>query len=159
MIFWFELADNSASRTRFSDSSDSTAYQNRPPCTTFDKNKGPVTKKTELSRIKRSGPLVNKGEKVKTQPSSGATSVTNLSKHELSAPQLSLLEKGLKFIPSRHEVDKVKLLADLSEWERRMRLAEYFYNRDDDTKEQTKDSADKFIVKKEKHLHTERWQR
>ena len=91
---------------------------------------------------------MNKGEKVKTQPSSGATSVTNLSRHELSAPQLSLLEKGLKFIPSRHEVDKVKLLADLSEWERRMRLAEYFYNRDDDTKEQTKDSADKFMVKK-----------
>ena len=90
---------------------------------------------------------MNKG-KVKTQPSSDATSVTNLSKHELSAPHLSLLEKGLKFIPSRHEVDKVKLLADLSEWERRMRLAEYFNNRDDDTKEQTKDAADKFMVKK-----------
>ena len=89
---------------------------------------------------------MNKGEKVKTQPSSNATSVTNLSKHELSAPQLSLLEMGLKFIPSRHEVDKVKLLADLSEWERRMRLAEYFYNRDDDTKEQTKNAADKFMV-------------
>ena len=58
--------------------------------------------------------------------------MTNLSKHELSVSQISLLERGLKFIPSRHEVDKIKLLTDLSEWERRMRLAEYFYDKEDD---------------------------
>ena len=73
--------------------------------------------------------------------------MTNLSKHELSAPHISLLERGLKFIPSRHEVDKVKLLADRSEWERRIRLAEYFYGEGDEMKEQTEE-ADKFRVKK-----------
>ena len=73
--------------------------------------------------------------------------MTNLSKNELSAPQISLLERGLKLIPSRHEVDKVKLLADLSEWERRMRLAEYFYGEGDEMKEHTEE-ADKFRVKK-----------
>ena len=62
-------------------------------------------------------------------------------------PQIFLLERGLKFIPSRHEVDKVKLLADLSEWERRMRLTEHFYGEGDEMKEQTKE-ADKFKVKK-----------
>ena len=76
-----------------------------------------------------------------------ATSVTNFSKNVLSAPQISQLERGLKFIPSRHDVDKVKLLADLSEWKRRMQLAEYFYGEKEDMKEHTEE-ADKFKVKK-----------
>lgn len=59
-----------------------------------------------------------------------------------------MLEKGLKFIPSRHKVDKVKLLADLSEWERRMRLAEFFYGEKDDKADTSKEEDEKFKVKK-----------
>ena len=72
--------------------------------------------------------------------------MTNLSRHKLTEAQLSLLEKGLKFIPSRHRVDRVKLLADLSEWERRMRLAEYFHR--DDSEDISEREDDKFRVKK-----------
>ena len=50
------------------------------------------------------------------------TVVTNLSSYELTAAQEDLLSKGLKFIPDRTKIDKIKLLADLTEWERRMRL-------------------------------------
>ncbi|XP_052261675.1 uncharacterized protein LOC127865763 [Dreissena polymorpha] len=56
--------------------------------------------------------------------------VTNLSKKTLTDAQISLLSKGLKFIPTRKTIDKGKLLTDLSAWERRMRLKEYFYSED-----------------------------
>ena len=41
------------------------------------------------------------------------SSVVNLSRHELTEPHKSLLEKGLKFVPSKKRVDKIKRLADL----------------------------------------------
>ena len=59
--------------------------------------------------------MTDEQQKVK---SSIVTKVTNLSQHNITEAQLSSLEKGLKLIPSRHRVDKVKFLADLSEWER-----------------------------------------
>ena len=76
------------------------------------------------------------------------SSVTNLSQHKLIGPQVSLLEKGLKFIPSRHKVDKVKLLADLSEWERRMWLAEFFYDEEDSKADRLHEEDEKFTAKK-----------
>ena len=48
--------------------------------------------------------------------------VTNLSNYCLSEEEKTLLSKGLKFIPDRTKVDKLKLLTDLGNWERRMRL-------------------------------------
>ena len=50
------------------------------------------------------------------------TVVTNLSSYELTAAQEDLLSKGLNFIPDRTKIDKIKLLADLTEWECCMRL-------------------------------------
>ena len=64
--------------------------------------------------------------------------VTNLSKYKLKESEISLLTKGLKFIPDRSKVDTIKLLADLAEWDRRMRLREYFHKE----KEEEEDEDD-----------------
>ena len=76
--------------------------------------------------------------------------VTNLSQHPLNECQISLLSRGLKFIPDRHKVDKLKLLADLAEWERRMRLRELFYaeGTEPKTKQDKNDPSEKFKVPK-----------
>ena len=86
-------------------------------------------------------------DRKKETKTSRATSVTNLSQHNLTGPQISLLEKGLKFISGKHQVNRIKLLADLSEWERRMRLAEYFYDDGQDNNVQ-QEERDKFKLKK-----------
>ena len=52
--------------------------------------------------------------------------VTNLSSYKSSSEETSLLSKGLKFIPDRSKIDKLNVLTDLGELERRMRLREYF---------------------------------
>ena len=53
--------------------------------------------------------------------------VTNLSDRELSGDQLSLLRKGLGFVPTRG-VQATQVLAELREWERLMRLREFWHN-------------------------------
>ena len=60
----------------------------------------------------------------------GDDTVTNLSSCKLTVEQTELLSKGLKFIPNKTKVDKIKLLSDLTEWERRMRLREYFFEKE-----------------------------
>ncbi|KAH3802443.1 hypothetical protein DPMN_156120 [Dreissena polymorpha] len=55
--------------------------------------------------------------KTKTKHDQNKMSViTNLSKKTLTYAQISLLSKGLKFIPTRKTIDKGKLLTDLSAW-------------------------------------------
>ena len=56
--------------------------------------------------------------------------------------------KGIKFVPTRKNIDKGKLIADLDIWERRMRLREYFY------KEEEVDSANECKTKKKQSLWT-----
>jgi len=58
--------------------------------------------------------------------------VTNLSKKRLMAVQLALLSRGLKFVPTRRNIDKGKLITDLAAWERRMRLKEYFFTEEEE---------------------------
>lgn len=53
--------------------------------------------------------------------------ITNLSSYPLNKSEISLLEKGLKFVPDRTKINMTKLLSDLTEWERRMRLREFFF--------------------------------
>ena len=65
--------------------------------------------------------------------------VTNLSKVKLSKYELSLLSKGLKFVPTRRNIDLGKLISDLKTWERRMRLKEYFYSEENENNENTED--------------------
>ncbi|XP_058872877.1 uncharacterized protein LOC117966565 isoform X1 [Acipenser ruthenus] len=54
--------------------------------------------------------------------------VLNLSSKTLTTSQKTVLSKGLKFIPTKRYIDKDKLATELKEWERHMRLAEYFFN-------------------------------
>ena len=56
--------------------------------------------------------------------------VYNQSDRCLSTDEIKLLEKGLKFIPSRDKINMCKILADLREWERLLRLREYYYETD-----------------------------
>ena len=53
--------------------------------------------------------------------------VVNMSKRTLSSSELSLLTRGLSFAPSRKQT-VAQLTADLKEWERLMRLREYWYD-------------------------------
>ena len=57
--------------------------------------------------------------------------VIYLCKRALSEEKCSLLSKGLKFVPTRKNIDKGKLIADPDIWERRMRLREYFYKEEE----------------------------
>ena len=91
-----------------------------------------MMQKCRVSRQKKNEKKVTKaeevGEKRKTseKQKKGVSVVTNMSSKVLSEEQESLLNKGLSFIPTKRSVDKTRLLADLAELERRMRLHEYF---------------------------------
>lgn len=69
----------------------------------------------------------------KTTPSPGE--VVNMSSRQLTALELSVLSRGLSFVPSRKQTI-AQLTAELKEWERLMRLKEYWHDgkpRDDTT--------------------------
>jgi len=46
--------------------------------------------------------------------------------------QLALLSRGLKFVPTRCNIDKWKLITDLAAWEPRMHLKEYFFTEEEE---------------------------
>ena len=48
--------------------------------------------------------------------------VFNLSRRNLSPPEISLLSKGLKFVPSANKIDRAKLKRELEEYGRKLRL-------------------------------------
>ena len=58
--------------------------------------------------------------------------VVNLSGRHLSKAEISLLSKGLKFIPTPRNVDRVSLKQDLEAFGRRLRLAWYFRNEENE---------------------------
>ena len=62
---------------------------------------------------------------VKHKPS--PVEVINQSSTQLTATEMSVLSKGLTFVPSRRQT-VAQLTADLKEWERLMRLREYWYD-------------------------------
>ena len=56
--------------------------------------------------------------------------VTNLSKRDLTSDEISLLSKGLNFVPTtKQSITRTK--AQLKEWERLVRLREFWHNRED----------------------------
>ena len=61
--------------------------------------------------------------------------VVNLSSIQLSAAEISLLSKGLKFCPLPPRPDSFQLKKDLIEFSRRLRLKEYFWDSEDDDEE------------------------
>ncbi|MGH0138568.1 UNVERIFIED_CONTAM: hypothetical protein FKN15_072990 [Acipenser sinensis] len=82
--------------------------------------------KTENSKQKDRRPKNRHGTKYTKDKTEDI--VFNLSSKTLTTSQKAVLSKGLKFIPTKRYIDKDKLATELKEWERRMRLAEYFFN-------------------------------
>ena len=54
--------------------------------------------------------------------------ILNLSKRDLSEAEISLLSKGLKFVPTPRYVDQAALKTDLENFGRKLRLAWHFRN-------------------------------
>ncbi len=54
--------------------------------------------------------------------------VVNLSGKDLSSSELSLLSKGLKFVPKPPRINRFQLKQDLESFGRRIRLREFFYD-------------------------------
>ena len=106
--------------------------------------------KSRSCSLSKKDTVVTTHTQIKPTPRIENVAVTNLSQHPLTESQVSLLSRGLKFIPDRHKVDKLKLLADLAEWERRMRLKEFFYveGAEPQIKQDEKDPLEKFKVPK-----------
>ena len=52
----------------------------------------------------------------------------NWSRRNLSQSEISLLSKGLKFVPSANKIDRAKLKRELEEYGRKIRLMWYFRN-------------------------------
>ena len=57
-----------------------------------------------------------------------SANVENLSKRKLSKSEISLLSKGLKFIPTSNTIDKAKLKIELEAFGRMLRLKWFFRN-------------------------------
>ena len=71
--------------------------------------------------------------------------VINLSDRVLSEQEISILSKGLKFVPTPTSVNRTELIADVKKWGRRMRLKEFFWdeNRNSQQTEQTSQQTEK----------------
>ena len=67
-----------------------------------------------------------KGERLEGKFVSG--NVVNLSRRILSEGEISLLSKGLKFVPTANRVDRAKLKKKLEEYGRKLRLMWHFRN-------------------------------
>ena len=52
----------------------------------------------------------------------------NLSRRNLSVSEISLLSKGLKFVPTANKKDRAKLKTELEEYGRKLRLMWHFKN-------------------------------
>ena len=67
----------------------------------------------------------------------------------MTQAQVSLLTKGLKFVPTRRKVDIGILISDLTDWERRMCFREYFYNENEKGEEEEDLEYDKHKKKRD----------
>jgi hypothetical protein len=54
--------------------------------------------------------------------------VVNLSEKNLTSNQINLLSKGETFVPNNRKPDISNIMCKLKEWERKMRLREFFYD-------------------------------
>ncbi|KAK3106951.1 hypothetical protein FSP39_003763 [Pinctada imbricata] len=85
----------------------------------------------------------NKNSKGKTPTIYQNKEIYNLSKRKLNKHERNLLSKGLKYVPTCRNIDINKLLTELKVWERRMRLKEYFYERENDRDNSETQETDK----------------
>ena len=56
--------------------------------------------------------------------------VVNLSSYQSTNDEIQILSRGLKFIPTPKNINKTEVLADIKKFSRRMRLKEFFYDKD-----------------------------
>ena len=54
--------------------------------------------------------------------------VINLSRRNLSSAEISLLSKGVKFVPNAKKIDQAKLKRELEEYGQKLRLMWHFRN-------------------------------
>ena len=76
--------------------------------------------------------------------------VFNLSSKELTEAHRNLLGLGLKFVPTNQKIDMTELIADVKEWERRMRLREFFFDQNEKEDVLTDDQKQYNFIKKKK---------
>ena len=107
-------------------------------------------------------PTIMQKKDANQQETAERQTIFNLSNYTLTDAERSLLERGLKFIPTKANVNISKLLADLREWERRMRLMEFFHGdgqSTEDTPQTSKEDIQMKISAREKNkvymLHRE----
>ena len=67
--------------------------------------------------------------------------VISISRRNLSASEISLLPKGLKFAPTANKIDREKLKTELEEYKRKLRLMWLFRN------DERSYAADRFRLK------------
>ena len=66
--------------------------------------------------------------------------VVKLSNYQLTDDEIKVLAKGLKFIPSPRNINKTEVLADIKKFRRRMRLKEFFHDKNNSTESKTSDT-------------------
>ena len=76
--------------------------------------------KDEQVIINMENPTIMQEKDANQQETAERQTIFNLSNYTLTDAERNLLERGLKFVPTKPNVNISKLLADLREWERRM---------------------------------------
>ena len=80
--------------------------------------------------------ITRKRSRRKTKPANiqlDHSSVINLSGSSLSADEISVLARGLTFCPTPRHINWSEVSADIYDFSRRMRLAEYFFDENSNT--------------------------
>ena len=108
-----------AERIRHASTQDS-----RPPLDTHpDPDRHTITTNNVSIRRKRC-----RRKRRKTNRKLDTTTVINLSSVQLTQDEVNLLSGGLKFCPTPTHINRPELKADISDFIRRLRLHEYFYD-------------------------------
>ena len=75
----------------------------------------------------------NKFRRRTRQKQPDTNTVVNLSSHTVAQPQTQLLSKNLNFCPTPTNINRIQLSADVHRFNRRLRLAEFFYDEEEDS--------------------------
>ncbi|MEW8548114.1 MAG: hypothetical protein AB2693_31815, partial [Candidatus Thiodiazotropha sp.] len=68
--------------------------------------------------------------------------ILNLSKRELTTAEISILEKGMKFTPTPEKQNLQEIKEDMAEFNRKIRLKEFFYEQEDEDDSLVKNRSD-----------------
>ena len=94
-----------------------------------DHNARPAATSTTRKRKKRRSCHRGRRRSHLRPRNNSINNVINLSDRNLTEHELSILSKGLKFVPTPTSVNRTELITDIKKWSRRMRLKEYFYDK------------------------------